>query len=85
MVSFPLTMPIIWEAILLYDYCLTFVAEVERCWVVRRLNWGLSFFYLNRYLALFGQIPVVVKFFWTTSNSNKTEVTILLLKIPALK
>ena len=72
----------IWAAIPLYDYCLTFVAEVERCWAVRRLSWGLGFFYLNRYLALFGFTPIMLKFFWTTSNSNKTEVSILLLKIP---
>jgi hypothetical protein len=83
--AFPLTTPSIWSAILLYDYCLTFVAEVERCWVVRRLSWGLGFFYLNRYLALFGYIPIMMMFFWTTSNLNKTEVSILLLKIPSLR
>jgi hypothetical protein len=75
-------MPIIWAAILLYDYCLTFVAEVERCWVVRRLNWGLGFFYLNRYLMLFGYIPIMLEFFWSTSTPKKIEVSILLLKIP---
>ena len=31
--------------------CLTLVAEVERCWSARQLNWGLGFFYLNRYLT----------------------------------
>ena len=75
----------IWAAILLYDYCLTFIAEVERCWAVRRLSWGLGFFYLNRYLAFFGYIPIMMKFFWTTSNSNKTEVSTLLLKISGLR
>jgi uncharacterized membrane protein YqaE (UPF0057 family) len=77
-----LTTPIIWAAILLYDYCLTFVAEVERCWVVRRLSWGLGFFYLNRYLMLLGYIPVMLYLFWSTSNPKKTEVSILLLKNP---
>jgi len=78
--AFPLTMPIIWVAILLYDYCLTFVTEVESCWVVRRLSWGLGFFYLNRYLVLFGHIPIMMEFFWPTSNPNKTEVSILVLR-----
>ena len=71
-------MPIIWLAILLYDYCLTFVAEVERCWGVRQLNWALVFFYLNRYLVLFGHAPIMLAYFWTTSNPNKTEVSISL-------
>ena len=78
--AFPLTMLIIWKAILMYDYCLTFIAEVERCWVVRRLNWSLGFFYLNRYLTLLGYIPVILQRFWSTSNPNKIEVSILLLK-----
>ena len=80
--AFPLTMPIIWAAILLYDYCLTFIAEVERCWVVRRLSWNLGFFYLNRYLTLLGYVPIMLGYFWSTSNPNKTEVCVLLLKSP---
>jgi hypothetical protein len=71
----------IWPAILLCEYCLTFVAEVERCWG-RRLNWALGFFYLNRYLALFGHIPIMLEYFLSTSNPNKAEVSIL--KAPAL-
>ena len=85
MFRFPAHNPITWVAILLYDYCLTFFADVERCWVVRRLSWGLGFFYLNRYLVLFSHIPIMMEYFWTTSNSNKTEVSTLLLKIPGLR
>ena len=80
--TFLLTTPIIWAAILLYDYCLTFASEVERCWVDRRLSWGLGFFYLNRYLALFGYIPIMMEFFWSTSNPKKLEVSYLPLKSP---
>ena len=64
-------------AILLYDYCLTIVAEVESCWVSQR-SWGLGFFYLNRYLVLFGHVPIMLEFFWTSSNRNKIEVSITL-------
>jgi len=67
-----------WTAILVYDYCLTLFAEVETCWGVGKLNWGLGLFYLNRYLTLFGYIPVMVQHFGATSNPNKTEVSILL-------
>ena len=69
-------------AILLYDYCLTFAAEVERCWRVRQLNWSLAFFYLNRYLVLFGHVPIMLEYFW--SNPNKTEVSISLPKGPVM-
>ena len=82
--GFPLTMLIIWPAILIYDYCLTFVAEVERCWAVRRLNWALVFFYLNRYLTILGYIPIMLEYFWLTSDQNKTEVSVLLLKTQVL-
>jgi len=76
----PLTTTIICAAVLLYDYCLTLVAEVERCWSARQLNWGLGFFYLNRYLTLFAHVPIMLEFFWSTSNPNKTEVSIPLLQ-----
>ena len=68
-------------AILLYDYCLTFVTEVERCWGFR-LNWGLALFYLNRYLVLFGHVPIMMQYFWSTSNPGKLEVSFSRPKIP---
>jgi len=52
---------------------------VERCWRVKTLSWGLGLFYLNRYFALFGHVPVVLQYFWSTSNPNKTKVNIYIL------
>jgi hypothetical protein len=43
---------------------------------------GLEFFYLNQYLVLFGHIPIMLEFFWSTFNPNKTKVSTLLLEIP---
>lgn len=60
-------------SILLYDYFLTAVAEVESCWVAQ-LSWGLGFFYLNRYLVVFGHVPIMLEFFWSTSYHNKSEI-----------
>ncbi|KAF9525441.1 hypothetical protein CPB83DRAFT_859565 [Crepidotus variabilis] len=62
--------------ILYYDYYLTFPVEVERMW--RRgtgFSWAVGLFYLNRYMALFGHIPVVVEYFWRTSSPNKPRVS----------
>ena len=59
--TFSLTMLIIWAAILLYDYCLIFVAEVERYWGVHQLSWGLGLFYLNHYLVLFSYILMMLE------------------------
>jgi len=69
--------------ILLYDYCLTFDTEVERCWGAR-LNWALALFYLNRYLVLFGHVPVMMELFWSTSDPHKLEVSFSRPKAPVL-
>lgn len=63
-------------AILLYEYCLTFVAEVERCWGSGRLSWALGLFYLNRYLVLFGHVPIMYEYFWESSDQSKAEVSL---------
>jgi len=60
-------------SILLYDYCLTFVAEVERCWM-GEFNWATGFFYLNRYLTLFGHVPIMLEYFWSIPNPNKAKI-----------
>ena len=53
---------------------------METCWRVRKLSWGLGLFYLNRYLTLFGSVPVMLQVFWSTSNPNKIEVSSMLPK-----
>ena len=42
-----------------------------------KLNWATGFFYLNRYLTLFGHVPIMMEVFWSTPNPNKVEVRIL--------
>ena len=65
-----LTLP----AILYFDYLLTLVAEVERVWTSGRLNWAIGLFYVNRYVTIFGHIPVLLEFLWVTSNPQKLIV-----------
>jgi len=60
--------------LLVYDYCLTFALEVERFWQSRRLNWASGFFYFNRYVSLLGHAPVMMEFFWSTSNPAKITI-----------
>ena len=63
-------------AILVHEYVITFVEEVDRMWYPTfhgprmSWNWASFFFYLNRYLVLFGHGPVIMEFFWTTSNQH---------------
>ncbi|KAF4616708.1 hypothetical protein D9613_008373 [Agrocybe pediades] len=59
--------------ILVLEYLATFEEEVERFWKAGRINWASGFFYVNRYLTLFGHIPVLVEYFWRTSNPDKRE------------
>ncbi|KAF9479460.1 hypothetical protein BDN70DRAFT_690012 [Pholiota conissans] len=61
--------------IAIYEYILTFSSEVERFWVAGQLNWASGLFYLNRYLVLFGHVPVMFEFFWITSNPNKIKAS----------
>ena len=57
-------------AILYYDYLLTFQLEVDRLWSVGRYTWASVLFFVNRYLALLGHIPVIYEFFWTEHHPN---------------
>jgi hypothetical protein len=49
-------------AILYYDYTLTFAREVEHFWPnpYRTGSWVSAIFFLNRYFAIFGHIPILV-------------------------
>lgn len=49
--------------------------EVERFWSTKRFTWVTLFFYLNRYFTLFGQLPVVIEYFWYSTANNKIEVS----------
>ncbi|KAF8055681.1 hypothetical protein FPV67DRAFT_804090 [Lyophyllum atratum] len=63
----------IFLVILYYDYTLTLPAEVQRFWS-SPLSWAPSFFYVNRYLALFGHIPVMIQYYWDSRHSNTEEM-----------
>ncbi|KAK6992641.1 hypothetical protein R3P38DRAFT_2802204 [Favolaschia claudopus] len=60
-------------AVFYYDYLLTFGTEVSRYWGTR-LTWASFLFYLNRYVSLFGTIPVILQFFWEADSSDKSKV-----------
>lgn len=60
--------------ILYYDYALTLPAEVERFWSSRSLSWASSLFYVNRYLSLFGHIPVMIQYYWDSRRFNTREI-----------
>lgn len=48
--------------ILYYDYILTFTREVESFWPHRnRVGFVSSIYFLNRYVAIFGHIPMVLR------------------------
>ncbi|KAJ7096601.1 hypothetical protein B0H15DRAFT_825705 [Mycena belliarum] len=57
-------------SILIYDYALTFEQEVTRYWGTS-LTWGTLLFYINRYSALLGTVPIVVEYLLVTDDSNK--------------
>jgi hypothetical protein len=60
--------------LLYYDYCLTFAREVN--WIlpsVRRRWTVIHFiFYLNRYIPLVGQIPILARYYLPAANPPST-------------
>ncbi|KAF8872516.1 hypothetical protein BD779DRAFT_1572560 [Infundibulicybe gibba] len=56
--------------ILVDEYLLTLPDEIYLFWS-SRITWASFFFYLNRYLTLFGHIPVMVQSFWSTDSPTK--------------
>ncbi|KAF9058426.1 hypothetical protein BDP27DRAFT_587039 [Rhodocollybia butyracea] len=51
-------------AILFYDYLTTLDLEVEYFWNGSSRGLGTILFYINRYLSLLGNIPIIIFFFW---------------------
>ncbi|KZP23494.1 hypothetical protein FIBSPDRAFT_952015 [Athelia psychrophila] len=69
-------------AVLYYDYVLTFGDEVERFWNRNNFTWASLFFFMNRYLVVLGNIPVMFQSFWARrdlSDKNLIIVGILLI------
>lgn len=64
------------SVILYYDHTLTLPMEIQRFWI-RGFTWAKLFFFINRYLAFLGHIPVIMQVFWSPSNlSHKFTVSI---------
>ncbi|KAL5521587.1 hypothetical protein ACEPAF_2335 [Sanghuangporus sanghuang] len=57
-------------AILYYDYLLTFGEEVRFFWRRRKANSVTILFFLNRYLSIFGIIPVILQSFRSWSDKG---------------
>ncbi|KAJ3785711.1 hypothetical protein GGU10DRAFT_332878 [Lentinula aff. detonsa] len=52
------------SVILIYDYLLTFDIEIERFWKRETKRFASILFFINRYMTLLGNIPIVLLFFW---------------------
>jgi len=62
--------------ILYYDHALTLPMEIQRFWIRGPFTWATFFFFMNRYLAFLGHIPVIMQVFWDPSDlSHKFTVS----------
>ncbi|KAF5388968.1 hypothetical protein D9757_005044 [Collybiopsis confluens] len=59
--------------ILIYDWLLTFGQEYERFWQSDLRRLPAILFFVNRYLCLFGNIPVLFLYFWADTVSFDGE------------
>ena len=68
------------SVILYYDYALTFSREVEFFWAhENRTGWVSSLYFLNRYVAIFGYIPVVFRLLPGSDSLFRVRVLLTLL------
>ncbi|KAG6917416.1 hypothetical protein DXG01_002685 [Tephrocybe rancida] len=65
--------------ILYYDYALTLPAEIDRFWSTRTISWVSGFYYLNRYLTLFGHIPAMVHYYSTFEGPSMAQAIVGIL------
>ncbi|EIN09104.1 hypothetical protein PUNSTDRAFT_143707 [Punctularia strigosozonata HHB-11173 SS5] len=59
-------------AVLYYDYFLTIGTEIQRYWR-RRLTWPSAFFFINRYLSVFGQLALVIENFYHPQDQSRCD------------
>ncbi|KAF7984439.1 hypothetical protein HWV62_14516 [Athelia sp. TMB] len=62
------------KAILYYDWFLTLSDEIERFWNRKNFTWASLFFFFNRYLVIFGNIPVILQSFWEPTNVSTKDM-----------
>ncbi|KAA1473148.1 hypothetical protein DENSPDRAFT_851409 [Dentipellis sp. KUC8613] len=60
--------------VLYYDYALTFPAELEYYWRPGSFNWASGVFFINRYVALVGHLPVVYQCFVPPSTIGRHKI-----------
>lgn len=66
--------------ILYYDYALTLSREVEFFWPYEnRVGWVSFFYFLNRYVAIFGYIPIVLRLILGSDSLFRVRVLLTLL------
>ncbi|KAF9254077.1 hypothetical protein L218DRAFT_968454 [Marasmius fiardii PR-910] len=66
--------------LLYYEYFLTLEAEITRMWAHRTLTAPTIIFYLNRYVAFFGNLPIIVQNFWAAEPSEHKRMMCLKLQ-----
>jgi hypothetical protein len=68
--------------ILYYDYILTFSREVEFFWPhENRVGWVSSIYFLNRYVAIFGYIPIVLRLIPGSDSLFRVRVSLTSLTL----
>ena len=70
------------SVILYYDYVLTFSDEVVFFWPhENRVGWIASLYFLNRYVALLGYVPIVLRLLPGSSSLFRVRVSLIVLTI----
>jgi len=68
--------------ILYYDYVLTVQIEIERYWNPQCLTWASALFFVNRYGALLGHIPVIYEALSGTAVRGQVRLRFRIIYYP---
>ncbi|TFY61762.1 hypothetical protein EVG20_g6934 [Dentipellis fragilis] len=81
----PYYLSTIYFVILYYDYLLTLPAEVKLFWLrSRRLSWPSVLFFVNRYGALLGHIPLMVEVLIFPSDLTLVGIITCAMRVSAI-
>ena len=61
-------------ALVLYDYTLTIGQEIELFWKRSWRSWTFFLFIANRYITVFGRVPLLVYSFWSSEIDSDLSV-----------
>ncbi|KIM56079.1 hypothetical protein SCLCIDRAFT_1220572 [Scleroderma citrinum Foug A] len=73
------TFNVIVFTVILHDYTLTIVREIELFWKRPKKSWAFALFVANRYITILSRVPFLLHSFWTPGTQFHSRCNFLRL------